>query len=349
MNNCDQEYFKAICTVSRAFGTTLKRDDLLNLIVETAIDVMKVKAARLFLFDEEEDEFVPVAQKGLTETYIRYGLTSPRKIVPILQKEGHIFSYDAASDSRLNAHDIKRTEGIASILVVPVMVTGKLIGGLSLFTSSPRQFNEGEIDFAKAMAEQGGMAIEHARLFEQIKKNTSLFLDLAVNINSSLDMKKILHILTAEIAEALKVKASSILLINEKKKTLEFVASYGLSETYLDRGPLHLEKSVDDTLAGKPVMVKDVATDPRVQHKKEKKREGIVSILSIPIKTNEGIIGVLRLYSGVPREFTEDELMLVTALSYLGGQAIRNASLYLVLETDMKDLKDDLWIHRSWF
>jgi GAF domain-containing protein len=199
------------------------------------------------------------------------------------------------------------------------------------------------------MAEQGGMAIEHARLFGQIKKNTSLILDLAVNINSSLDMKQILHILTAEIAEALKVKASSILLIDEEKRTLEFVASYGLSETYLNRGPLSSEKSVDETLAGNPVVIVDVQSDPRVQHKEEKKREGIISILSIPIKTKEQVIGVLRLYSGTRREFTEDEVMLVTAVAYLGGLAIQNASLYLVLEEDMKDLKEDIWSHRSWF
>ena len=345
----DNDYFKAICRVSRAFGTTLNRDELPNLIVETAIEVMKVKAARLFLFDEEEVKFVPVAQRGLSENYMRFGLTDPGKIVSILHQEGHFFSYDSTSDPRLNAHDIKKAEGIASVLVAPVMAEGKLIGGLSLFTDSPRHFSQDEIDFVTAMAEQGGMAIEHARLFGQIKKNTGLFLDMAVNINSSLDMKKILHILTAEIAEALKVKASSILLIDEKKKTLEFVASYGLSETYLDRGPLSLEKSVDLTLAGKPVMIKDVSKDPRVQHKKEKEKEGIVSLLSVPIKTKEKVIGVMRLYSGIRREFTEDEVMLVTALAYLGGLAIQNASLYLILETDMKDLKDEIWIHRSWF
>jgi GAF domain-containing protein len=345
----ENDYFKTICRVSRALGSTLKRDELLNLIVESAIDVMRVKAARLFLFDEEAVEFIPVAQKGLSENYIWHGLTEPGKIVPVLQREGHLFSYDSTSDARFNAHDVKKAEGIASILVVPVMVKGVLIGGLSLFTDSPRHFSQGEIDFATAMAEQGGMAIEHARLFELIKKNTRLFLDLAVNINSSLNMKQVLDILTAQVAEALKVKASSILLINEDKRTLEFVASYGLSETYLDRGPLSSEKSVDETLAGRPVVVTDVHTDPRVQHKKEKAREGIVSILSAPIKTNEKVIGVMRLYSGIRREFTEDEVMLVTALAYLGGMAIQNASLYTLLEEDMKDLKEDVWIYRSWF
>ncbi len=347
--NQENNYFKAICRVSRALGSTLKRDELLNLIVENAIDVMRVKAARLFLFDEEKVEFIPAAQKGLSENYLGHGLTEPGKIVPILQKEGHLFSYDSTSVPRFNGHDVKKVEGIASILVVPVMVKGAIVGGLSLFTDSPRNFSRDEIDFASAMAEQGGMAIEHARLFELIKQNTGLFLDMAVNINSSLNMKQILHILTAEVAEAVKVKASSILLINEDKRTLEFVASYGLSETYLDRGPLSSDKSVDETLAGRPVVVTDVQTDPRVQYKKEKDREGIVSILSAPIKTDEKVIGAMRLYSGIRREFTEDEVMLVTALAYLGGIAIRNASLYMLLEEDMKDLKEDTWIYRSWF
>jgi len=162
-------------------------------------------------------------------------------------------------------------------------------------------------------------------------------------------MKQILHILTAEIAEALKVKASSILLIDEEKRTLEFVASYGLSETYLNRGPLCSERSVDETLSGSPVVIVDVQSDPRVQYKQEKKREGIVSILSIPIKTKEQVIGVLRLYSGTRREFKEDEVMLVKAVAYLGGLAIQNASLYLMLQEDIKDLKADIWSHRSWF
>ena len=137
---------------------------------------MGVKAARLFLFDEEKVEFIPVAQKGLSENYIRHGLTEPGKIVSVLRREGHLFSYDSTSDHRFDGHDVKKAEGIASILVVPVMVKGVLIGGLSLFTGNPRHFSQGEIDFAAAMAEQGGMAIEHARLFQLIRKNTGLFL-----------------------------------------------------------------------------------------------------------------------------------------------------------------------------
>ncbi|GLI34644.1 GAF domain-containing protein [Desulforhabdus amnigena] len=348
--NRENDYFKAICKVSRAFWTTLNHDELLHLIVDSAIDTMKVKAALLFLLDEEKEEFLPVAQRGLSENYLRSGFTAPRKLVFFLEKENYLFVEDATSDTRLDNLEVKKQEGIASILVVPMRVKGgKLIGGLCLYTGSPRVFTQAEIDFLMAMGEQASMAIEHARLFGKIKQNTGILLDLAVNIQSSLDLKKILHILTADVAEYFKVKASSILLVNENRNTLDFVASYGLSEEYLKRGPLTLDKSVQETLAGELVVVRDALTDERVQHKKEKEKEGIVSILSIPIKAGEKVIGVMRLYSGTRREFTEEEILFGTVLAHLGGLAIQNASLYLMLESDVKDLRENIWSHRAWF
>lgn len=345
----DKDFFKTFCKVSKAFGTTIGKEDLLNLIVQSAIDTMDAKAACLFLSDEEKDIFVPVAQKGLSENYLHASPIRAKKKVDEILEKGFLSFRDATSDPRLENLEGKKAEGIASILSVPVMVKDKAIGILSLYTSTPRDFSKDEIDFLTALAEQGGMAIEHARLFEQLRKNTRLFLDLAANINSSLNIKKILHNLSTELAKALKVKASSILLIDEDKQTLELVASYGLSEKYLDRGPLSVEKSITDTFKHGPVVIKDAATDKKVEHRNEKKEEGIVSILSVPIKTKEKVIGCLRLYTGVPREFTEDEIMLASALAHQGGLAIQNASFYLELQGDMKDLKDEIWSHRSYF
>ena len=342
------DYFRIFCKVSRAFGTTLDKDEILNLIVESVIDIMKGKAACLWLVDEATNESAAVAQKGLSKKYFQLQI-NPEKIASVVRKEGYLHARDATTDNRLNYHEAKKAEGIASMLIVPVKVKDKLIGVLSLYTSDTRDFSKDEIQFLTALAEQGGMAIENARLFEKVMENTRLFHDLAANINSTLDVKKILQILSADVAKALGVKASAVLLIDKEKQTLELMASYGLSEKYLDRGPLSVEKSMSDTLKGKPVVIKDAASDKRVQYSKEKEEEGIVSILSVPIMAKEEVIGALRLYSGVAREFKEDEVMLVTALALQGGLAIQNASMYLVLEQDMKDLKDDLWSHRSWF
>ncbi len=345
------DYFATICRVSRVFGTTYRKEELLDLIVQSAIDTMKGKAACLFLEDEDKkkSDFVPIAQKGLSKDYLHIEPKEARRAADEILKKGYIAIHDATRDPRVQNHDSKRSEGVASILVVPILVEGRLIGILALYTAKPRIFSDDEIEFLTALAEQGGMAIEHARLVEQIRRNTKLFHDLSVSINASLDVKKIMDTLSVDIAKAFGVKAVSVRLLDPKEKTLQLVASYGLSKKYLEKGPLSVEKSIAEALKGTPVAIKDAACDTTVQYREEKKEEGIVSILCVPVKAKDEVIGVLRLYSGVPREFTDDEIMLATAIAHQGGLAIQNASLYLMLQEDMKDLKEDIWSHRSWF
>ncbi len=343
------DYFESICEVVRAFGTTLNKDEILELIVDNAIKTMNGKAACLFLAEEGEDIYQPVAQKGLSKNYLHADPMKAKKAASDVLQGGYLAIKDATTDPRVENHEAKKKEGIASILVVPAMFKGKTVGVLALYTDTPRDFSPKEINFLKALAEQGAIAIEHARLFEQLRRNTRIFHNIAVSIQSSLDIKKILHILSADVAEALDVKASSIRLLNEKTNVLELVSSYGLSEEYLSKGDVHADKSISETLEGKPVWIEDATKDERVQYRDEKKKEGIVSMLSVPIKTKEKVIGELRLYTDRRREFTEDELMLVNALAHLGGLAIQNASLYLMLKTDIKELQDDMWSHRSWF
>jgi len=346
-----KDFFSTICTVSRAFGTTLEKDELLDLIVQSAIETMDGKAASLFMQDEDRKSslYFPIAQRGLSKNYLHMEPSEAKRAAGEILKKGYIAIYDATKDPRVRNHEIKKAEGIASILAVPVMVKNRVIGVLGLYTADHRRFSDDEIEFLKALAEQGGMAVEHARLVEQIRKNTELFLNLSAGINSSLDIRHILEIMTVDVARAFGVKAVSVRLLDKEKKILQLITSYGLSETYLNKGPVYAEKSIAEALKGNIVQIRDASTAEGVQYKDEKKAEGIVSILCVPIKAMDEVIGVLRLYSGVPREFTEDEIMLATAIAHQGGLAIRNASMYLMLEEDMKNLKEDIWSHRLWF
>jgi len=342
-------YFKTFCKISKAFGTTLGKEKLLDLIVHSAIDTMDAKAACLFLADEEKDVFIPMAQKGLSENYLHASPIRAKKIVDEILKGGYLKFYDATTNSRLENLEAKKTEGIASILSVPVLVKDKAIGILSLYTGEPRDFSQDEIDFLTALAEQGGIAIGQARLFERINQNSTLFLNLASSINSTLDIKKILHILSAEICEALNMKGVAIRLLNNETGNLELVASYGLNEEFINKGPVSAEKSISQVLKGETIIVEDVATDDRIEYREETLKEGIASILCVPIKSREEVIGVMKLYSDAVRKYPQDVIILVNALAHTGGLAIQNASMYLSLQEDKKSLEEDIWSHRSWF
>jgi GAF domain-containing protein len=345
-----ESYFLTICKVSRALGTTLEKDALLELIVQSAIDSMDGKAACLFLQEDRESPyFVAVAQSGLSKDYLHVEPKEARRAADVILNKGYIAIQDATSDPRVYNHDLKKKEGIASILVVPVMAKDKVIGVLSLYTAQPRRFSHDEIEFLTALAEQGGMAIERSCLVEQMRKNTNLFHKLAVSMNSSLDLKNIMEIMTEGIAGAFGLKGASVRLLDKDKKILQLIASYGLSKKYLEKGPVSAEMSINEALKGNVVVIDNAATAAGVQYKKEKKEEGIASILCVPIKAMDEVIGVLRLYSGKPRAFSEDEVKFATAMAHQGGLAIQNASCVLMLREDLKDLKEDIWSHRSWF
>ncbi len=344
-----RNYFKIFCKVSKAFGTTLGKEALLDLIVASAIETMDGKAACLFLADEKRDIFVPTAQKGLSENYLHAKPLQAKSIVQAIMKNGYLAIPDATADPRVENHEAKKAEGIASILDVPVKVRDKVIGVLALYTATMRDFSTDEIEFLTALAEQGGMAIQRARLLERIQKNSMLFLDLASNINASLDVKKILHNLTVDLSEALGMKGVIIRLLNKETGELQLVASHGLSEKFLNKGPVSAEKSVTQAMKGETVIIDDVAKDKRLQYRDEAVREGLASMLVVPIKVKDDVIGIMRLCSAVKRDYPEDIIVLVNALAQTGGLAIQNASMYMALQDDMKELKDDIWSHRAWF
>lgn len=345
----EMNYFKSFCKISKAFGTTQKKQELLNLIVESSIESMAGKAACLFLADERQDFFVPTAQSGLSEDYLHTSPIKARNVVTVLEQKGFLAFPDATTDPRLENHDAKKAEGIASILTVPVRVKDHTIGVLSLYTATRREFDSQEIEFLQALADQGGIAIQNNRLHRRMQKNAVLFLQLSSSLNSSLDIKAVLSNLTLNICEVLGMKGALIRLLDEDTDSLKVVASHGLSDAFLEKGSLATTETASRALRGETIVISDATTDDRIVFKDTIKSEGIVSMIITPIRTSDKIIGVMRLYSSVQREFPPDFMAMVEALAHQGGLAIQNASMFLKLQEDKKSLEEDIWSHRSWF
>lgn len=346
--SCEKNYFTAFFNLSRAFGTAATKSELLALIVQNAIDNMDGKAACLFLADENKDIFVPMAQKGLSDAYLHASPMKARRIVTSLVNQGYLSFPDAVGDPRLENHEAKKSEGIASILTVPVMVKGRVIGVLSLYTAEKREFDQPEIQFLQALAEQGGMAIENSRLVERMEKNALLFLELASKITSSLDIKEVLNHMTIEVTRLLGLKGAAIGLLDPETDRLKLVADYGVTKKIFQNGHFisveTIEKALDETL-----IIKNTSTDERIHHAEELKKEGIGAAVITPIKARDQTIGTLSLFSKVPRDFPKDVIVLVQALAHQGALAIQNAGMYLKLQEDKRDLEADIWSHRSWF
>ncbi|MGD9730743.1 MAG: GAF domain-containing protein [Desulfamplus sp.] len=345
----ETDYFDIFCKISRAFGTAATQNELLNLIVDSAIKSMDAKAACLFLSDEKNDFFIPVAQKGLSENYFHASPLKAMNLVKGIEKDGYLLFKDATTDPRLEHHEAKKAEGIASLISLPVRVKNRIIGILSIYTATQRDFGLKEIAFLRALADQAGIAIHNNRILTRLEKSSTLFLELASIINSTLDIQEVLKHMTEEVCDTFNMKGASIRLFNEDTQTMQVVASYGLSEEFIKNvQPMNTNTTLR-ALKGEIVIINDTDTDERIQFREEMKKEGIKSMIVTPIMARDQAIGVLRLYSGDRREFPNDLLMMVEALGHQGGLAIQNASMYLKLQEDKKNLEQDVWSHRSWF
>lgn len=345
------DYFKVFCRVIKKIQTSTDREEILRLIVESAVEVMQAKACSLFLIRSRSDNdglFYPAAQVGLSEDYIHTGPANGRDITrDILTKGGYLAAKDATTDPRLENHEAKKKEGIASLLVVPVVAQKDPIGILALYTSETREFTSEEIEFLNALADQGGIAILRAHYDYRKQRDLELLASISEHLSSTLDIKKVLHLMTSEIALSFDLLGVTIRLLDEASTELKLVASYGLSEDYLNKGPVS-SKRIKTVMKEKSEIVDDVASYD-IDYKKERQAEGIVSMLHLPISVKGSIIGILGLYSSDKRAISDDDVSLMSSIARQCGLAIQNASLYLQLEQDKKNLEDEIWGHKAWF
>jgi len=161
--------------------------------------------------------------------------------------------------------------------------------------------------------------------------------DVVTVINSSLNPQVVLQKVVEQVASALDAKACTLRLLDRSGKNLLASASCGLSKGYLRKGQIELLKSrIDSDVlgSGKVVHMKDVTTDPRFQYPEAARDEGIASILVAPLLIDKKPVGVLRIYTDKPREFSPQEHDFLMAVSHIAAIAIENARLHEALRSD---------------
>jgi GAF domain-containing protein len=131
------------------------------------------------------------------------------------------------------------------------------------------------------------------------------------------------------------------MLLTPDRKVLLHTMAYGLSDWFVRKGPVSADKSTAETLEGKPVAVLDATTDDRVEYRKQIKQEGIASILSVPLKLREKVVGVMRVYTSEPRHFTGADISFASTAANFGAVALENARFYETLEKDCDTFRQE--------
>jgi len=214
-------------------------------------------------------------------------------------------------------------EAVRSDLLIWAGVTLFFVVTTYLVTSIARRLREKEEALYNTQQEVSQALREMESLYE-----------LGQLVNSTLDLQEVLNLIAEQAARLLNMKACFIRLFDKTGTRLYIGGAYGLSQAYLNKGPVEVSKSLVDleALRGGVVQVLEVGDDHRFQYREEARQEGLRSMLCVPVQAKNRVLGVIRVYSDKPHVFSEREQRFLRNLANLGAVAIENARAYAELQ-----------------
>ncbi len=167
-------------------------------------------------------------------------------------------------------------------------------------------------------------------------------------ITSDLYLEDILKLIVAVTAQAMGSNLCSLMLLNDKNE-LVMRASQTSSEPYLKKPPIKLGEGVTGKVAAqnKPIAVYDVQQEKDYKYKEIAKREGICSLLCVPMSVKDRVIGVVNLYTSEPHKFTKSEIGVLSTVATQAALVIENTELMVKTKIIQEELESRKLVERA--
>ena len=260
----------------------------------------------------------------------------------IRHQQGVLIANTSQDDRWLRRPDDEGQTGAKSAVSVPLIVHKQLIGVMTLVHPSPNIFLPAHLELIQAIADQAGIAVLNARLFEESQRRARVMTALAESasvITASLDLDEVLQRILPQISEALQVETVSLALIDSKGEKLTFVAS----STGIEGDSIGYQTKLGQGFAGQVAqsgigeVIADTSKDDRFSLDFERKIEGdIRAIICAPLRSQGEIIGILEAINPTEGKFEPDALEVLTGIGSLAGTAINHARLYEQVQATQK-------------
>lgn len=176
MKEKEMDYFVALYDVARAINASLEPAKVLEKIVRCVAQAMQVKACSIRILDSSEKKLILGAAYGLSKGYIQKGqiLVSESGLDQKALKGKTVFIKDAQTSKYFQYGARAKTEGIQSVLVVPLLLEKSAIGVLRAYADKVREFNSREIKFLEAVANLSAIALDNARMHKTLQTSCDL-------------------------------------------------------------------------------------------------------------------------------------------------------------------------------
>jgi len=344
--------------VGRQVASLLEPDPLLDHVVNLTREAFNYRYVSILLVDPASGELALKAGAGYEVKAV--------KVFRLRQGEEGICGWVAASGEPLLVGDVSQepryypVEALAdtrSELAVPIQVKGQVIGVLDVQGAELEAFDKDDLFTLQTLADQVGVAIENARLYEQARqeiaerarveealrqrnRELALLNRAGRALTSTLDLSRVLDAVLEEVRRLLDVVACSVWLIDSETDELVCQQVTGPKSDVVRGWRLAVREGVAGWVArhGESLIVPDTQADER-HFKDVDQQTGLElrSILSVPLQVKEDVIGVLEVVdTGVDR-FRPTDLALVEPLAATAAIAIGNARLYETVQQELTE------------
>lgn len=331
------QHLTALAHIAGAVGASLDLRHVLQTAVDALAEVMGLAQTGLALLEPDGRQLVLVAEQvrpgGPTGIGMQIPVEGNPSMQRVLETKRPLMIEDAENDPLLaSIREIVRRREFKSLLIVPLLVRGQVVGTIGLDALERRSWTQEEVELAEAIAHQVAAALENARLYEEKQSQLSRLTALSKvseALNQHVELSAVLGAILRESLQVLQARHGTIVLVDEESETLRIHASVGISPEDVrafNRAahPVPTGTFALSVGAGQIVEVDQVSTDPRVAL-----TEGMISgrLLNIPLRTETEALGAITL-DGFERPTDESIRSLLKAMADIAAVAIQRATLY---------------------
>jgi signal transduction histidine kinase len=316
--------------VSNVIHSTLDSQEALQLIVSEAVRLMRAASGSVVLINPTSGFLEIHASQNLPASAARLKLRVGEGITGWVARTGKSASVgDVTHDPRY----VVARRSVRSELAVPLEVNGEIRGVINVDSDRRDAFTAEDQELLQELAVQASKVIQNTWLYEQLRLKVRLFESLSSvsrTINSTLNLDEALRAITREACVLMSARMCSLMMLDESREWLDLRASYGAGEAYIKKPRLGAEESLLGVVVRrkKPMQVANVQASTRYQNVELARREGLISLLSVPLLFAGHAIGTLNVYTGRPYNFSNEEIRILSALAELSAIAIEKARLY---------------------
>ena len=248
----------------------------------------------------------------------------------------------------------KYVDPVRTVLAVPILKGDDLLGMIVVYHLEVRPFTEKQIALVETFADQSAIAIENARLLDELRQRTNdlgrsveeqrALGEVSQAVNSTLELETVLSTIVAKAVQLSGTEAGAIYVFDDPQHEFHLRATYGMDHELIEAltqrriGPD--DPNVAQALAQpEPIQIADLREDAPTTINEITLRAGYLARLVAPLRRGEDVVGFLVVRRRAPGAFPQNTVDLIKTFAAQSAVAIENARLFQNVEASLRDLR----------